>query len=188
MTGRELFSKAKTLLYLFSAMVKILPPPIREYLFVLVRGMSGKIGIGIRYLLLRSLCETIGDNVSIRDGVHLIAIQNMRLGSNISVHPNCYIDASGGVTIGDNVSIATNTILISTTHTWEDKGTPIKYNPMQPTPIVIDDDVWIGCGVKIIGPCHIHKRTIVAAGAVVKGEVGPQCIVGGILAKEIKKI
>lgn len=139
-------------------------------------------------MLLNSLIEAIGDNVSLREGVHLIALKNMRIGKNVSIHPNCYIDASGGVTIGDNVSIATNTILISTTHTWEDKNTPIKYNPLLPTPIYIEDDVWIGCGVKIIGPCHIHKRTIVAAGAVIKGDVGPECIVGGIPAKEIKKI
>ena len=31
-------------------------------------------------MFLKSLVDTIGDNVSIRDGVHLIAIQNMKLG------------------------------------------------------------------------------------------------------------
>ena len=142
----------------------------------------------LRYILLKSIAEDIGDNVSIRENVVILSPESMRIGKNVSIHPNSYIDASGGITIGNDVSIATATILISATHTWDVADVPIKYNPMRNTPIMIDDDVWIGCNVKIIGFCHIYNRTIVAAGAVVKGDIGPNSIVGGVPARNIKTI
>ncbi|MBE6341041.1 MAG: acyltransferase [Bacteroidales bacterium] len=154
----------------------------------LCRNIKNSVGIGIRYVLLKSLAKDIGDNVSIRENVIILSPKSLSIGKNVSVHPNCYIDAAGGITIGDNVSIATSSILISTSHTWDNEEIPIKYNPMKSTPIKIDNDVWIGCNVKIIGPCHIGERSICAAGAVVKGEIVRHCIVGGVPAKTIKTI
>ena len=111
-------------------------------------------GIGIRYVLLKSIAKNIGDNVSIREIVIMLSPESLQIGSNVSIHPNCYIDASGGITIGNDVSIATASIIISESHTWDDPLTPIKYNPMKFTPVLIEDDVWIGCNMKVIGPCH----------------------------------
>lgn len=188
MTGRKLFASSKWLLDSLSFLIKLLPLKIRCWLLSVFRGTKGKKGIGIRFILLKSIAKNIGDNVSIREGVVLLSPKLLVLGSNISIHPNCYIDASGGISVGDNVSIATASILISESHTWENENEPIKYNPMKSTPITIDDDVWVGCNVKIIGPCHIKKRTILAAGAVVKGEFDSNSIVGGVPARIIKRI
>lgn len=188
MTGRNLFAKGKALIGIVISAIQILPPPILERLLSLFRGTKGKVGIGIRYILLKSIAKNIGDNVSIRENVVLISPASLQIGSNVSIHSNCYIDASGGITIGNDVSIATASILISETHTWENPDIPIKYNPMHPTPIIIENDVWLGCNVKVIGPTHIRDRTIIAAGAVVKGDFEGYNIVGGVPARTIKNI
>ena len=52
--------------------------------------------------------------------------------------------------------------------------------------IVIDDDVWIGYGAKIMSGVHIGQGAVVAAGAVVTKDVPPYAIVGGVPAKVIK--
>ncbi len=52
--------------------------------------------------------------------------------------------------------------------------------------IVIDDDVWIGYGATILSGVHIGQGAVVAAGAVVSGDVPPYAIVGGVPAKVIK--
>lgn len=142
----------------------------------------------LRYILLANLAESIGDNVSICEDVILLSPEKMHLGSNISIHPYSYIEAGGGLKIGDNVSIATHSVIITETHTWGNNKIPIKYNPVLPTPIEIEDDVWVAAGVRIIGPCIIHKHAILAAGAVVKGEVSSGCIVGGVPAKVVKRM
>lgn len=188
MRGRDLFEKNKLIINALKALVNIFPHQVRCSLLNMCRSHHGKIWMGIRYVLLKSVAKECGDNVSIHENVVLLRPENLKIGKNVSVHPNCYIDASGGISIGNNVSVATASIMISSTHTWDYPDIPIKYNPMRGTPITIDDDVWIGCNVKIIGPCHLGGRVICAAGSVVKGEVDEHCIIGGIPAKIIKTI
>ena len=100
----------------------------------------------------------------------------------------CYIDGYGGLTIGNNVSIAHATSVLTTNHTWADTSIPIKYNPETLGPVVIEDDVWLGAGVRVLAGITIAKRAIVAAGAVVNKNVQSNCIVGGIPARVIKNI
>ena len=52
--------------------------------------------------------------------------------------------------------------------------------------IIVDDDVWIGYGAKIMSGVHIGQGAVVAAGAVVTKDVPPYAIVGGVPAKVIK--
>jgi len=142
----------------------------------------------LRYIFILKLAKHIGINVKIDPGVIINNIENLSIGDNVSINPYCFLIASGGITIGSNVSIAHHTSIVSESHTWEDEDTPISYNPIVPTPVTIDDDVWIGCGVRIIGPCHIHSRSIIAAGAVVKGKIESHKIYGGVPAKILKNI
>ena len=56
------------------------------------------------------------------------------------------------------------------------------------TPLVIEDDVWLGGNVIVIeGVGRIGRGAMVAAGSVVTREVPPGMIVGGIPAKAIGK-
>lgn len=188
MSGRDLFKKAKPIINVSVLIMSLFPKGVRKKLLVWNRNVSGKSGYFIRYVLLKSILPTIGDNIGIDQGVILLNVERLRLGSNISINPNCYIDAGGGGQIGNNVSIATETVIISTSHTWGDDSVPIKYNPVDAKPVVICDDVWIACGVRIIGECTINRRSIVAAGAVVKGIVPTHSIFGGVPAHMIKSI
>lgn len=52
--------------------------------------------------------------------------------------------------------------------------------------IVVDSDVWIGQGAKIMSGVHIGQGAVIAAGAIVNKDVSPYEIVGGIPAKTIK--
>lgn len=52
--------------------------------------------------------------------------------------------------------------------------------------VIVEEDVWIGARVTLLSGSHIGRGCIVAAGAVVNGEVPPYSIVGGVPAKFIK--
>ena len=141
-----------------------------------------------RYVFILGLAKKVGDNIRIGQGVIIDNISELQIGNNVSLNSYCYLIASGGITIGNNVSIAHHSSIVAESHTWDDVTIPICYNKLIPTPVVIEDDVWVGCGVRIIGPAHIRNRTIIAAGAVVKGELDTHKIYGGIPAKVIKTI
>ena len=52
--------------------------------------------------------------------------------------------------------------------------------------IVIEDDVWIGNRVTVVGPVKISRGAIIAAGAVVTRDIPPCEIWGGVPARKIK--
>lgn len=52
---------------------------------------------------------------------------------------------------------------------------------------VVGNDVYIGYGATILGPCVIGDGAVIAANATVTGDVAPYTIVGGTPAREIKK-
>lgn len=53
--------------------------------------------------------------------------------------------------------------------------------------ILVENDVWIGCGSIILGPCRIGRGSIIAAGSVVTKDVPKYSIVGGNPAKIIRE-
>lgn len=168
--------------------LSIMPKFVIKNIYNIFKNTGGYLGLGIRYVCVRNLAKKCGDNVALFPNIVIKHIESLELGNNVSIHPYCYIDAIGGLNIGDNVSIANHCSLISFGHTWDDERQPIKYNPLIMTPINIASDVWIGCGSRIIGPCNIDSRTIIAAGAVVKGNLSGMAIYGGVPARMIKQL
>jgi acetyltransferase-like isoleucine patch superfamily enzyme len=51
--------------------------------------------------------------------------------------------------------------------------------------VVIEDEAWVGANVTILKNVHIGRGAIVAAGAVVTRDVGPNEIVAGVPARQI---
>lgn len=112
----------------------------------------------------------------------------MKIGDNVSIHDYTYIDAIGGVDIGSDVSIAHGTSIISFEHNYDATDTPIKYSGLHLGPVKIDNDVWIGCGVRVLSNSHIKNKTVIAAGSVVKGKLEPLSIYAGVPARKVKDI
>ncbi len=187
-TGRNQFQKHKKLIQGLAKIMRVFPKRIRKFFLNFVRNWNSAFGILLRYCLLKTLAKSVGENVFIGTNIEWKGLENLRIGDNVSIHKDCYIDASGGLEIGKDVSIAHNTSIITSNHTWENADLPIKYNPVKQNRIVISNDVWIGCQSVILAGVTIHSRVVVAAGSVVTKTVEKNTVVGGIPAKEIKKI
>ena len=166
----------------------LFPKFIAHPLYSLFKNTEGGIGLIIRYLCIKKIAMKCGTNIAVFPRCELKHIEKMSFGDNVSIHTMCYIDAIGGVSIGNNVSIAHASSLVSFNHTYDDPTKPIKYNPSVYGKIVINDDVWIGCGCRILAGVEISKRVVIAAGAVVNKNVDGNSLYAGVPAKKIKSI
>ncbi|HDX9587164.1 TPA: acyltransferase [Bacillus pseudomycoides] len=140
----------------------------------------------LNYLCVKRLAKSCGENVAIFSNVYLLNIENLEIGNNVSIHPMCYIDAVGGIEIKDDVSIAHSTSILSSEHIYDDISINIKDQGLKFRRTIIESNVWIGAGARILSGTRIGCGSIIAAGAVVKKEVEKNVIVGGIPAKSLK--
>lgn len=184
--GRDLFNKIKPLLDLMSRAYGILPLSVRKKIFENKRYSKGIYGIGIRYILLKSIAKRCGDNVMINQGCFILSPENISVGNNVSIHQMCYIDATGGIEIGNDVSFAHGATVMSTTHNYIDKTIPIKEQGVTSKFTVISNDVWVGAKATILAGNVVEAHSIIGAGAVVTHNVSANSIVGGVPAKKIK--
>ncbi|ULG72698.1 acyltransferase [Macrococcus brunensis] len=166
----------------------IFPKNLRMFFYEIFSWSESKLFIAIRYMIVSSVCKSIGDNVYIGKFVTLKNLNDIVIGNNVSIHNYCYIDGIGKISIGDNVSIAHNSTILSSSHRWDYIDIPIKYNEIVFKPVIIHNDVWIGAGVRILYGTELKSRSIVAANAVVNKDVANNTIVGGVPIKILKEI
>ena len=110
--------------------------------------------------------------------------KNITIGKDVFINSGCHFQDQGGITIGDGSLIGHNVVLATINHDLS----PLKNMENHYAPIVIEDHVWIGSNATILPGVTIGRWSVVAAGAVVSKDVEAFTIVGGVPAKEIRKV
>jgi acetyltransferase-like isoleucine patch superfamily enzyme len=131
---------------------------------------------------------SIGSGSSIREYVLLDARDgSISIGANCSVNDYCVFYGHGGLTVGDDVRIATHTVIVAADHRFDDPDVPIREQGVDPKPITIGDDVWIGANVCILGGVEIGRGSVIGAGSVVTESLPPLSVAVGNPARVVKK-
>ncbi|WFR95379.1 acyltransferase [Rhizobium tumorigenes] len=130
---------------------------------------------------------SVGTHSAIRDGVILDAQHgSIEIGNNVSFNDYTIVLGHGGVHIGHDVRIAAQVLITSFEHNFDDPTRPIRTQGNTNKAVIIEDDVWIGAGAKILAGAHIAKGCVIGANAVVKGKTLPFGVYGGVPAKLLK--
>jgi acetyltransferase-like isoleucine patch superfamily enzyme len=121
------------------------------------------------------------DGVSILRGVNLSVGEsaNLKIGVGTYIAWRSNIYSNNSITIGKNCAISFDVIIM------DDDGHGFG-SPPYSAPIVIEDNVWVGCRVMILKGVTIGKGSVVAAGAVVTKSCPPNSLIGGVPAKLIR--
>ena len=111
---------------------------------------------------------------------------DVTLGEGSSISNNCFVNGShAGIRIGNKVMIAPNCVLVAFDHGYCDLTLPMIEQPLAESPVVIEDDVWIGANCTITKGVRLGRGCIVGANSVVVHDVPPYLIVGGVPARQI---
>ena len=94
----------------------------------------------------------------------------------------------GPVTIGSHVNLAQGITVTALNHNFEESDKRIDEQGVSTTPVVIEDDIWIGANAVILPGVTIGHHTVIAAGAVVTKNVPAHSLVAGVPANIIKQI
>ncbi len=200
---------------LFSGLKGVLGYGLRRAFYPrLFRGMHSRLTVGVNVTLRAPQQIVLGSDVVLDDYCQIIATTNcrcaieigegsfvrsfaclnsgppegyIRIGRNVAIGQHSVLYGNGGLTIGDNVMIAGHCFIVASSHNAEICETPFKDQGITLRGIVIEDNVWIGAGVKVLDGIRIGENSIVAANSVVNKNVPPGSRVGGVPAKPLRK-
>ncbi len=89
--------------------------------------------------------------------------------------------------IGDDVWTGPYVYITDQNHGYEDPDTPIGQQFPVNRPVSIGAGSWLGAGAIILPGARIGRNVVVAAGAVVRGDIPDQCVVAGVPAKIVRE-
>ena len=132
---------------------------------------------------------SISENAVIKEGAKICPCNEnaqISIGMNTTIGYHTFLFASTGISIGDDCLVAPFVYLVDSDH-GIDKNQKINLQANTSEAIVIENDVWIGTGAKILKGVTIGQGAVIAAGSLVKNDVPPYEIHGGIPAKKISE-
>ncbi len=110
--------------------------------------------------------------------------KNIKIGKNVFINACCRFQDQGGIEIGDGALIGHNTTIATLNHDFN----PVKRQNLNPSPVKIGRNVWIGSDCTILPGVEIGDGAIIGAGSVVTKSIPANTIAVGNPAKVIKEI
>lgn len=154
----------------------------------------------IRFIIMGEGSITIGNNfhaissrkrsvITLFSPCHITSIGNAKIiiGKNVSLNGTT-ITARNNISIGDRTQIGPNTIIMDSDghpiwppeDRWEKKGPS--------SPVIIENDVWIGMNCIILKGVTIGSGSVIAAGSIVIKDVDSNSVYAGNPAQKIKNL
>ncbi len=143
----------------------------------IVSGTSGG-----HVILDKGVCIYRGTIIEVNRGA------KVTIGAGTHIQAYCILNGLlGDLQIGRKVMIAPHCGFFSYQHRIDNLGQPICQQELTSKgDIVIEDDVWLGMGVKVMDGVRIGCGAVVGAGAVVTKDIPPYAIAGGVPARVMR--
>lgn len=114
------------------------------------------------------------------------------IGDDVVIHSDCYLSAINKITLGNHVVLASRITIIDHNHgksDFSDLELPVLNRELSSRGAIdIEDNVWLGEGVVVLGGVRIGRNSIVGACSVVTKTIPPNSIAVGNPARVIKKV
>jgi acetyltransferase-like isoleucine patch superfamily enzyme len=105
------------------------------------------------------------------------------LGDHVFLNQGANVFAASAVHIGDHTRLADLATVYDSDFHEIDEGAGVRVAPVH-----IGRNVWIGRGATVLPGCSIGDHSVIAAGAVVTGDVPARSLAAGVPARVIRSI
>lgn len=113
----------------------------------------------------------------------------------LHVHPSAVVNdalfnlSSGEITVAEWAFFGHGVAVLTGTHdvTALDRERQVAV-PRSGRDVVIGRGAWVSTNAVVLGPCRIGEHAVVAAGSVVRDDVPPYAVVGGVPARVLSTI
>jgi|APSaa5957512535_1039671.scaffolds.fasta_scaffold38557_2 acetyltransferase-like isoleucine patch superfamily enzyme len=105
--------------------------------------------------------------------------KRLTIGNCVSINNGVLFNLSERIIIGDNVHISSNVQLATSS---------LNLGRHYAKPIYIENNVWLSSGVVISGGCRIGEGSIIGANSVVLSDIPSGVLAAGAPAKIVKKL
>ena len=132
---------------------------------------------------------SIGNEVILKEGVKICpanAKARISIGDRTTVGYHTMLFANKNIVVGNDCMIAPFAYIVDSNHLTK-KDIPMNNQGIEASDIIIDDDVWVGTGAKILPGVKINEGSVIAAGSVVNSDIPRYTIVAGSPAKALGK-
>ena len=114
-------------------------------------------------------------------------ISTLGKGARVEIGNGCgfsgaVIGAALHIKLGENVRCGANTLI--TDSDWHSDD----YRTGEDKPVIIEDNVWLGYGVKVLKGVHIGKNSLIGANSVVTKDIPANVIAVGNPCRVIKQL
>ena len=131
----------------------------------------------------------IGPGASISPTARFANPDRITAGRGLRLGDGCHLwagHAAGRIVMGDDVMCGPGVLVTAASYRYDD-GHPVTAQAMDEADVVIGNDVWLATRAVVLPGARIGDGAIVAAHAVVRGEVPPMAIVAGAPARVVSE-
>jgi len=112
---------------------------------------------------------------------------HIEIGERTSVGPFSCLAGPGDIRIGKDCLIASHVGIFANNHRFSDPKRKIREQGVTAKGIEIEDDCWLGSGVKVLDGVKIGQGSVIGAGAVVTKKIPPYSVAVGVPAKVVSQ-
>jgi serine acetyltransferase len=137
-------------------------------------------------------CDTIigpytAISAGMAEGQELLSDPVVRIGDRCLIGRGSHIVGHWNIDIGDDIQTGPYVYITDQNHSYIDPNQPIGRQVPVEAAVRIGSGSWLGANAVVLPGASIGEHVVVAAGAVVRGEIPDRCVIAGVPARVVRR-
>ena len=121
------------------------------------------------------------------EGQELLSDPVVQIGDRCLIGRGSHIVGHWSIELGDDIQTGPYVYITDQNHSYVDPDQPIGVQAPVEAAVRVGSGSWLGANAIILPGTVIGEHVVVAAGAVVRGEIPDHCVVAGVPAKIVRR-